>query len=219
MSPGSPGNPGGRARFETLWRRNLVNGADDNSAAVYQLLEDAYREPQRFYHTMQHIDHCLEMFDDCRALLTQPDAVELTIWFHDAIFVPGNGDNEARSAVLYQELAQDAHSEEYRRVVPRMVLATLHNGDTLDDEDTRYLVDIDLSSFGLPWDEFLRDSQNLRRENRQTDDETYYRSQCGFQRGLLAREQFFLTEFFRQRFETRARENLARYFEHLEQKT
>ncbi len=218
MSPVDPGKPGGRReRFEALWRRNLIEDAADEGSSVYQRLEDAYNEPHRHYHSMQHIDHCIEMLDDCRALLRQPDLVELAIWFHDAIFVPGNADNEARSAVLYQELAQNAHPDEYRKRIPRMIMATLHDGNALEDDDTHYLVDIDLSSFGLPWEDFLRDSLNLRRENQKTEDEDYYRGQFGFQRALLAREQFFRTEFFRQRFESRARDNLARYFEHLEQ--
>lgn len=217
MSQASPAKPGGRERFEALWRRNLLDSANDDAAAIYQRIEAAYAEPQRFYHTIEHVEHCLAMFDDCRALLNLPDAVELAIWFHDAIFIPGNPDNEARSAVLYQEVAAQAHPEDFCARIPRMIMATLHDGDALDDDDTLYLVDIDLSSFGLPWDEFLRDSQNLRRESQATPDEEFYRGQSAFQRNLLAREQFFLTEFFRLRYETRARDNLARYFEQMGQ--
>ena len=205
----------GPDRFQALWRRNLVAGAADDSAAIHRRLLDAYREPQRYYHTLEHIEHCLGMFELCKPELEQPDAVELAIWFHDAIYVPGAADNETRSAELYRQLADGAHSAEFAALVERLILATLHDGNSLDDPDADYLVDIDLSSFGLDWEAFLRDSKNLRRERPAVSDEDFYRNQGDFQKLLLARERFFHSRFFQERFEQRARANLARYFDHL----
>ncbi len=205
----------GRDRFQSLWRRNLVAGARDDSAAIHQRLLDAYREPQRFYHTLEHIEHCLGMFELCKPELEQPDAVELAIWFHDAVYVPGATDNEVRSAERYRDHADGVHADDFVALVMRLILATLHDGNSLDDADADYMVDIDLSSFGLDWDGFLRDSKNLRRERPAVSDEDFYRNQGDFQKLLLARERFFHSTFFQQRFEQRARANLARYFEHL----
>ncbi len=204
-----------RDRFQALWRRNLVAGAVDDSAAIHRRLLDAYREPQRFYHTLEHIEHCLGMFELCKPELEQPDAVELAIWFHDAVYVAGAPDNEARSAELYRRLADGVHAEPLVALVVRLIMATLHDGDSLDDTDADYMVDIDLSSFGLDWDAFLRDSKNLRRERPAVSDEDFYRNQGDFQKLLLARERFFHSRFFQQRFEQRARANLSRYFDHL----
>lgn len=58
--------------------------------------------------------------------------------------------------------------------VDRLIMATLHNGDPLIDADAAYMVDIDLSSFGLSWAEFMRDSENLRRENSSLSGTEYY---------------------------------------------
>jgi predicted metal-dependent HD superfamily phosphohydrolase len=102
-----------------------------------------------------------------------------------------------------------------RQLVKRLIMATLHKGDSLDDADSVYMVDIDLSSFGLSWDGFLRDSQNIRAENPHLGDQDYQLNQTGFQRSLLARPRFFLSDFFFDRFEKQARDNLARYFEYL----
>lgn len=205
----------GRDRFQALWRRNLVAGARDDSAAIHRQLVEAYREPQRFYHTLEHIEHCLGMFEMCKPEIEQPDAVELAIWFHDAIYVPGANDNEARSAELYRRHASGAQADDFVALVTRLIMATLHDGNSLDDADADYMVDIDLSSFGLDWEAFLRDSKNLRRERPAVSDEDFYRNQGDFQKLLLARERFFHSEFFQQRFEQRARANLARYFDHL----
>jgi predicted metal-dependent HD superfamily phosphohydrolase len=205
----------GFVRFQSLWQRNLTETAIDDSMAIYQRLLAGYNEPQRHYHTLDHIEHCLGMFEDCKALVCEPDALEMAIWMHDVILVSGRRDNEALSAALYLELSRGAQRDEMRELVSRLIMATLHNGDALDDADSNFMVDIDLSSFGLPWDKFLRDSLNLRAENPQLRDQDYQLNQTGFQRGLLARPRFFLSDFFFARFEIQARDNLARYFEYL----
>ncbi len=206
----------GLDRFQRLWRGCLLEAAPDRSADIHQRLIDGYREPQRYYHTLEHIEHCLRMFDDCRELLQTPDAVELAVWFHDVVFEPGQPDNELRSAGLYREFASGVHAEALVDHVHGLIMATLHNGFALEGTDVEYVVDIDLSSFGLSWDEFLHDSENLRRENPHLEDSAYYRNQGYFQNRLLERPRFFLSDFFYQRFETQARSNLARYFEYLD---
>ncbi|MDB4582844.1 hypothetical protein N9164_06805 [Draconibacterium sp.] len=202
-------------RFQSLWKRNLCEAAADDSEAIYHRLFAGYQEPQRHYHTLDHIKHCLTLFEDCKALVSEPDALELAIWFHDVILVSGERDNEARSAQLYLELSDGIQRESLRQLVWRLIMATLHNGDHLDDADSSYMVDIDLASFGLPWDEFLRDSMNVRIESPHLCDADYYLNQTGFQRGLLARSRFYLSDFFFERLENQARDNLARYFEYL----
>ena len=205
----------GLDRFRSLWQRNLIDGAADDSETVHQQLLDAYREPQRHYHTLAHIEHCMSMFDLCESLCAWPDALEIAIWMHDVILVPGKRDNEALSAQLYMDLSVGRHDDEMRALINRLIMATLHDGNSLEDADSIYMVDIDLSSFGLSWDEFLRDSLDLRAENPHLSDSEYRLNQTGFQRMLLARPRFFLSDFFFERYEKQARNNLDRYFEYL----
>ena len=215
MPPFAAQDPDGSERFRALWRRCLCEGARDDSQAIHQRLVDGYNEPRRYYHTFDHIRHCLTMFDECRERVDNPDPLELSVWFHDVIFEPGNADNEAQSARLYRELSDGVHAPETRALVDRLIMATLHNGDSLVDTDAKYMVDIDLSSFGLPWKEFLRDSENLRREAAGLSDAEFYNKAIGFHDYLQARERFYQTDFFATRFEDRARQNIARYLEHI----
>jgi len=205
----------GLSRFKLLWQRCLIEGAADASAAIHQRLVDGYNEPQRHYHTLAHIDHCLAMFDQCKSLVTNPDALEIAVWFHDVIFEPGKNDNEARSAELYAELSAGVHADEFRALVGKLIMATLHNQCSLDDSDAGYMVDIDLSSFGLPWEDFMRDSLHLREESAQLSDADYNRKQGEFRSCLAARPHFYQTDFFRRIYEQQARDNLAKYFDQL----
>ena len=203
----------GLDRFRSLWQRCLLEGAADDSTAIHRQLVTGYGEPQRHYHTLAHIAHCLTQFDLCKSLARNPDALELAVWFHDVIFEPGRSDNEAQSARLYQDLSAGIHDKETRQPVDRLIMATLHDGSSLGDADASYMVDIDLSSFGLDWDAFLLDSQNLREENPHLSDTEYYRKLHIFHSSLLARPRFFLSDFFFQRYEQQARTNVSRYLE------
>ncbi len=211
MPPATAPDLSDPGRFRALWRRCLLDGTSDDGAAVHQRLLDGYREPQRYYHTPEHIEHCLSWFDQCRSLVGNPDALELAIWFHDVIYEPGKPDNEARSAALYRQLSDGVHAKATRGLVDRLIMATLHLGSELEDGDADYMVDIDLASFGLPWEEFLRDSENLRREATHLDESQFHQRARAFHQTLRARERFFHTDFFAERLETRAHENIERY--------
>ena len=199
--------------FQQLWQRCLLDPTIDNSADIHQHLIDAYSEPQRVYHTLHHIQQCLSQFDKIRSLLQNADAVELAIWFHDVIYRPGAADNEQLSANQFMEMTSGLFDEVLRSTVSQHIMATLHCGENADNPDTKYLVDIDLSSFGLPWPEFLRDSKCLREEMSHLSDEVFYRKQFEFQRNLLDQHRFFKSDYFYDNCEDQARKNLADYFE------
>ncbi|MCP4982651.1 MAG: hypothetical protein GY935_19410 [Gammaproteobacteria bacterium] len=199
-------------RFHSLWQRCLLVAMPDHSVAIHKQLLYAYNEPQRHYHTLAHIEHCLGMFDSCESLVDNPDALEIAVWFHDVIYEPEKSDNEANSAELYLELSEGVHATELRQLVARLIIATLHDGSPLEDSDARYMIDIDLSSFGLAWEEFERDSQNLRAEKPGLSDADYYHKLADFRSKLLSRDRFFYTEFFCQRYEQQVQDNLSRYF-------
>jgi predicted metal-dependent HD superfamily phosphohydrolase len=211
-SPGSD-QIDGLDRFQALWQRCLIPGTDDHSASIYQCLVAAYGEAHRHYHTLTHIRHCLQQLDLSKALLGNPDTVEISIWFHDAVYQSGTPDNEKRSAQLYRELALDHHHHDFCQQVEDMIVATIHAETPPDRADELYMVDIDLSSFGLSWDDFLRDSRHLRLESPHLSDSDYNRRQGNFRKSLLKRERFFYTDYFYQQFEAQARDNLERYFE------
>ncbi|MFT5218287.1 MAG: putative metal-dependent HD superfamily phosphohydrolase [Planctomycetota bacterium] len=205
-----------RARFLKLWERNLIAGAANHADRVYQQLINAYNEPQRVYHNLQHINHCLTTFDKVRHLPQSTDSIELAIWFHDVVYQPGSSDNEQLSAKLYCTAADGQHKPEMVKRVNRLIMATLHNAEDIEDPDCKLMVDIDLSSFALPWEEFLDDSKNLRRESGIVSDQDYYQKQYQFQQGLLTKEHFFLTDYFIEHGEKNAHRNLQKFFHIIE---
>ena len=195
-----------RPRFESLWSRRIGDGA----GAVFDQLDRLYGESHRRYHTAEHIEHCLRQFDLAADRMDEPDAVEMALWFHDAIYDIPAKDNELRSAELFAALAGGRGSERFRAQVHDLVMATTHLDPPPRTLDESFMVDIDLSSFGLPWDEFLLDSRAVRAELPHLSDAEFYPGQRRFLESLAARSRFCFTDFFRERHENRARSNIAK---------
>ena len=63
-------------------------------------LRARYAEPHRVYHTQAHIDAMLAGLRALGGAVVHADAVELAVWYHDAIYDPAATDNERRSADL-----------------------------------------------------------------------------------------------------------------------
>ena len=198
-------------RFHDLWRRCMVADGIDSSEAVLRLLESAYGEPQRHYHTLGHIEHCLGQFDHVTELAESADALELAIWFHDVIYVAGSPSNERESADLFLEKSDGVLRNSIRRDVESLIMATLHSGVELSEPDQKLMVDIDLSSFGMTWEVFKHDSENVRREMHHQSDAEFYPKQARFQDTLLRQKRFFQSDYFHDRLESQARRNLAEY--------
>ncbi|NHV28709.1 hypothetical protein [Burkholderia sp. D-99] len=70
------------------------------TATVWPLVERAYGEPQRHYHTLAHL---AELFAHLAPFRAEPlwPVIELTVWAHDFVYattLPDYADNEALSA-------------------------------------------------------------------------------------------------------------------------
>lgn len=199
-------------RFRSTWERATRPAVDADSGPVWESLSAHYDEPHRHYHNFDHIRHCLGQLDEVSPALGFPDAIELAIWFHDIIYKIGAVDNEARSAELFRILAQPVMDEAVIDRVTGLIMATAH-ADVALNGDEAVMVDIDLSSFGLPWEEYLQDSNALREEQGHIPDAQFYAGKQRFLEHLAARESIFQTPYFREKLESRARANIARYLD------
>ena len=202
------------SRFARLWTAHKVETeAEERTAEIFTNLQRLYGEPHRHYHNGEHIDFVLARFDEVRGQLENPDAVELALWFHDAIYQIGAADNERASADLFIREAAGQLAQPLIDRVEFLIMATHHmaGGPPLGDSDACHIVDIDLASFGLPWDRFKADGAKLRREAEQ-------KSESEFNAGVLRlidhlmgeSEDFYLTECARDHWQPQALANIKR---------
>jgi predicted metal-dependent HD superfamily phosphohydrolase len=213
MREAPPFDPG---LLESSWLRCLAGvGAADEAPALFRRLMDAYREPPRKYHTLQHLSECLALFDRHRSLALEPAEVEIALWFHDAIYEVRAGDNEARSAEWAAAALRSAGVAAGRiERVCAHILATRHSALPVG-QDQALLLDIDLSILGAPAARFDEYETQVRAEYRWVPDFLFRRKRREILAEFLARDPIYATPALREVLEASARENLARSLEQL----
>ena len=115
-----------------------------------------------------------------------PDAVEMAVWFHDVVYELPGKENERRGAEVFAAKAVDRGSGRFRSKVHRLVMAMTHLDQPPQTLDESFMVDIDLSSFGRPWVEFLLDSRAVRAELPHLPDAEFLPRQKKFLESLAA---------------------------------
>lgn len=201
--------------WRALWTRL---GARSDAGPLHAVVLGRYAEPHRAYHTGEHIARTLTLLDGVRARLGEPDEAELAVWLHDLVYDPRASDNEAQSAEIAAAwLSAGGVGAPRVERVRALILATRHAGATsaADLDDTRYVLDADLSILGAPWEEFDRYETQVRREYAFRTEAEWRAGRAQLLRVFLTRERLYVTPEFAV-FEQPARDNLARSIARLE---
>lgn len=198
-------------RWRTLWKRL---GARGDPKPVFDQLVWLYTDPARRYHTLDHIAHCLAELDDamCEVALRPKDAdlVEVALWFHDAVYVPGLRYNEQLSGALaWRILFEASLPPNTCGDISELIMATAaHQPSQCPEYAT--LIDIDLAILGRPEAEFDAYEEGIRFEYQRVPDDQFRAGRIAILEGFLARERIYRTEHFRTKYEMRASANLER---------
>lgn len=186
-----------------LWQTVAATG---DAGAWHGRLVGAYVEPQRAYHSLQHLEECLLAFDEAKesGLMKRPDLIEMALWFHDAVYDPKSSENEALSAQMAVEAIGDG---EMAHEVARLILLTKSHQPGGGPDDA-WIIDIDLAIFAQSPARAMEYERQIREEYAWVPEVTYREKRAEVLRGFLNRERIYLTAWARDRFEERARENL-----------
>jgi predicted metal-dependent HD superfamily phosphohydrolase len=197
--------------LQRSWRRAWSEvGASGSGEALRQRLTDAWREPQRRYHTLQHLAECLGHFEPVRTLAEAAGEVELALWFHDAVYDVRGHDNEAKSAAWAADELRDAGVGAARVTrVHELVMATRHAALPRTPDES-LLVDVDLAILGMGEERFAQYEAQVRAEYAWVDEAVFRSRRRDVLTGFLARPTIYATGHFRNLLETAARTNLER---------
>lgn len=181
-------------------------GIVGDAAGWHERLVKAYGEPQRAYHSLQHLEECLGVFDVAKGLIQKPDLIEIALWFHDAVYDPKSGDNEALSAEwAIEALGGTSTAHEVARLI--MLTKSHEPGGGPDDA---WIIDIDLAIFAQPASRVLKYERQIREEYAWVPEEVYREKRAEILCGFLAREPVYRTPWACEWFEALAKENLRK---------
>lgn len=194
----------------THWQRCCASLALTDSLVIswHRRLLSAYSEPQRAYHSLQHLEECLLLLDETK--LERRTLVEMALWFHDAVYNPRATDNEEQSAALAEAaLIEGRIANVQIAVVKRLIMVTKSHQPS-DDIDEQTLADIDLAVLGASPARFDEYESQIQSEYAWVPENTYRAKRAEILHGFLKREHLYRTTAFQVRFEAQARLNLQR---------
>ena len=192
-------------RWQSLWREL---GLPAPAGLLHALLE-AYSEPQRHYHTLQHLEECFVHFDALKGAAQHPLDIELALWFHDSVYDVHAHDNELQSAAWADRALRDAGlSIEACTRIHTLIMATCHAALPASN-DARLLTDIDLAILGAAPARFAEYEAQIRREYAHVPPALFAARRSAILQAFLERTPLFQTPACRDRFEPAARRNLA----------
>ncbi len=204
------------AEFKNLWLR--LTGRSDYRH-LYDDLVRRYSEPHRAYHTLEHIEHGLWEFNTAvmipsvHKLYPSREFIELAFWYHDAVYStdPLIKDNEEKSAELLYSVMREhtSYSDVIATFTAELILATKHRTPPLFGY-AKFLVDIDLAILGQETCDFDRYEEQIREEYKDVPTIIFRERRKNILKSLLERGPIYQTQYFMERYEAKARQNLAR---------
>ncbi|MFF3116050.1 hypothetical protein ACFVSN_43560 [Kitasatospora sp. NPDC057904] len=176
-----------------------------------------WAEPQRRYHTADHLRAVLRHVDGLAAHAADPDAVRLAAWFHDAVYRPDRSENEERSAALAVRALTAAGLPAARTAeVERLVLLTVTHDPAPGDRDGEVLCDADLAVLGGTPEAYAAYAAAVREEYGFVPEPDFRAGRAAVLRRLLALPALYRTPAAHERLTAPARANLAAELELLE---
>lgn len=191
---------------------------------ILDTLEGLYGLPQRYYHTMHHVQYMVEFFEYTVKNQERLNLLGLAAYFHDAIYITdssGRGSGEYESAELaYALLSQVGLSPKYIRNVQDLIMLTKgHHLDLAETKTEKLMIAADLWALGSSYENYELVAQLIRNEYSEYSDEEFVVGRRSFLEDFLSRKRILpsLDKGF-DRQNTRAFNNLSREYDQLCQK-
>ncbi|CAM5470048.1 HD domain-containing protein [Streptomyces purpurascens] len=176
-----------------------------------------WQEPQRRYHTVEHLTAVLDHIDVLERHAHDLDVVRLAAWFHDAVYLPDRSENEERSARLAERALAEAGVPATKTAeVARLVRLTVTHDPADDDPDGQVLCDADLAILASPPSAYAAYTTAVREEYHFVPNDAFRTGRAAILRQLLALPKLFRTPHGASEWEATARYNLRSELELLE---
>lgn len=165
-----------------------------------------WQESHRVYHDVRHLAQSLAA---ARQVTERPSrAVQLALWFHDAVYDLHPGADEEASAELAQRRLTGILPRAEVNEVARLVRLTASHAPEPGDAAGAVMVDADLSILGQHPGRYHVYVRDVRQEYRAVSDADFRAGRTQVLHRLLALEPLFRTATGREAWEEAARQNL-----------
>ncbi|MCZ3386007.1 MAG: metal-dependent phosphohydrolase [Actinomycetia bacterium] len=188
-----------------------------DAAVVTGGLGPKHSQPHREYHNLMHVEDVLLRIEELQPPSEHELALALAAWFHDAVYQPGQDDNEDRSAyVAYDALEQVGADPELIHEVVRLVRLTASHEPDDDDVAGAVLCDADLAILAAKPERYAHYATAIRQEYVHVPEAEFRAGRVKVLRRFLQRPSIYRTAHAREHWEAKARANMSDEIEALE---
>ncbi|WP_411810944.1 hypothetical protein ACLB9Y_12205 [Chryseobacterium scophthalmum] len=171
-------------------------------------IEKKYSGKSRHYHNLQHLETLFEKIEHVKDIIKNFNTISFSIFYHDVIYDATSKLNEEKSADVAKERLEilGVNNDDIQRIYEQILSTKSHQKS--EDEDTNFLLDADLSILGKSSQVYVEYTKQIRKEYSIYPDFLYKPGRKKVLQHFLELESIFKTEFFRNKYEIQARENI-----------
>lgn len=123
-----------------------------------------YSEPKRHYHTIDHLEAMITDLKEVKDKISDWDTTLFVVFYHDIIYKASSNTNEADSAKLAKKrLTEISYPVDKIEKCVAMILASKQH-ELSQDNDTNYLIDVDLAVLGENSEVYQKYTEQIREE-------------------------------------------------------
>lgn len=171
-----------------------------------------YSSQKRHYHNLSHLENLFKELLPIQEKLEDWDTIQFSIFYHDIVYKASRSDNEEKSALLaIERLKEIGYPNDRILKCNHQIIAT--KSHEFSDNDTNYFTDADLSILGKSWKTYSEYFQQIRKEYKIYPDFIYNPGRKKALQHFLKMDHIFKTDYFLEKYEIQARENLEKELE------
>ena len=175
----------------------------------FLMLSELYSHPDRFYHNLVHINNLINITDLYIDNISKPLMFKVALWFHDAVYIAKNNDNELKSALLFKNMLADYLNESEISHVFDLIMSTEGHYPKSDHVDVCYFLDFDLSVLAADSRTYKLYSEAIWQEYKNAYPLILYKTgRKKVLKRFLLRDKLFFTDIFSSAYEEIARQNI-----------
>ena len=206
-----------RETLQQLWLKHAKGiGIEKPTMPLLSQLVTAWSEPHRHYHSLRHLQECLQTLERWARDTSERHEIGIALWFHDAVYDPQRDDNEDKSARwAAKTLKELGVAQDKVRRIRQLVRATRRVSPSAKARAVRVegldlMLDIDLAILGSDRARFEAYERQVRLEYAHLSDEAFALARADFVEVLLSASPLYRTEVARAELQAKARDNLLR---------
>lgn len=171
-------------------------------------IEKKYSEKGRHYHNLTHLENMFSELELVKDEIQNFNNISFSVFYHDVIYDASSKLNEEKSAEFAKlRLEKLGLNKIEIEEISAQILATKSHQKS-ENNDINYLLDVDLSILGKDIESYIKYTQQIRKEYSIYPDILYKPGRKKVLQRFLELESIFKTEYFREKYEGQARENI-----------